>query len=182
MGKMLLIWGGATCVSCNSIQLAVAAGYEVVASASPKNFDLLKKLGASQLFDDNSRSVVEDLAAFFQGKTSAGTLDCIGPADIQGTVLDVVSKIGEGFKFVATVKPAIPTPEGVRSKHIFASTIQMNHVGKGVYEDFLPAALAAGTFVPAPEPNVVGKGLESIQAAVDIQRKGVSASKIVVTL
>lgn len=57
-----------------------------------------------------------------------------------------------------------------------------NEVGAIIYEGFLPKALAEGQFVAAPEPHVVGKGLEHIQAALDVQRKGVSASKVVVSL
>lgn len=181
-GKTLLVWGGATSVGSNAIQLAVAAGYAVVATASPKNFDYLKTLGAGQLFDYHSPSIINDLVAFFKDKTSAGALDCIGLAEAQPLVLEVMSKIVAGTKFVATVKPALPTPEGVYSKHIYATLIKDNHVGKDVYEDFLPVALEAGTFIPAPEPLVAGKGLESVQVAVDLLRSGVSARKIVVTL
>jgi NADPH:quinone reductase-like Zn-dependent oxidoreductase len=47
-GKTVLIWGGSTSVGCNAIQLAVAAGYDVVTTASPKNFDFLRKLGATE--------------------------------------------------------------------------------------------------------------------------------------
>ena len=36
----------------------------------------------------------------------------------------------------------------------------MNEVGKVVYEDFLPKALEQNKFLPAPDPQVVGKGLE----------------------
>lgn len=46
-GKALLIWGGSTSVGSNAIQLAVAAGYDVITTASPKNFDYVKKLAAS---------------------------------------------------------------------------------------------------------------------------------------
>jgi hypothetical protein len=35
---------------------------------------------------------------------------------------------------------------------------------------------------PAPEPRVVGHGLQHIQDALDAQAKGVSAAKIVVSL
>jgi NADPH:quinone reductase-like Zn-dependent oxidoreductase len=45
--KTLLVWGGSTSVGSNAIQLAVAAGYEVFTTASPKNFDYVKKLGAA---------------------------------------------------------------------------------------------------------------------------------------
>jgi NADPH:quinone reductase-like Zn-dependent oxidoreductase len=33
-GKMLLIWGGSSSVGSNAIQLAVAAGYEVITTAT----------------------------------------------------------------------------------------------------------------------------------------------------
>jgi hypothetical protein len=42
--------------------------------------------------------------------------------------------------------------------------------------------LASGKFRAAPDPLIVGKGLETIQAAVGIQKKGVSAKHIVVVL
>lgn len=42
--------------------------------------------------------------------------------------------------------------------------------------------LAAGRYVAAPEPCIIGRGLERIQAAFDVQRKGVSAQKVVVSI
>ena len=180
-GKTLLIWGGASSVGSNAIQLAVAAGYEVITTASPKNFEYVKKLGASQVFDYKSPTVGEDLLAVFKGKTSAGALDCIGFAATTVCV-DVVHK-SAGNKFVATVKPvSLTPPEGMGIKHIFGTTIKDNRVGKGVYEDFMPKALKSGAFVPAPNPLVVGKGLEKVQEAVDLMGKGVSARKLVVSL
>jgi len=56
------------------------------------------------------------------------------------------------------------------------------HVGKAVYEKFLPEALASGQVIPAPSAEVVGHGLEAIQDACKKQKAGVSAKKIVVTL
>jgi hypothetical protein len=44
------------------------------------------------------------------------------------------------------------------------------------------AEIAPGSFRPAPPPKVVGAGLGDIQTAFDIQRAGVSASKVVVAL
>ena len=180
-GKTLLIWGGSSSVGSNAIQLAVAAGYQVTTTASPKNFEYVKKLGASEVFDYNSPTIGEDLITSFKGKTIAGALDCIGgPA--QGVCMDVVHK-SSGTKFVSTTKPGFPDPpEGVTIKHIFGSAIKDNEVGKAVFEDFLPKALETGSFVPAPEPLVSGTGLESVQDAVDLLQKGVSARKVVVSL
>ena len=43
-------------------------------------------------------------------------------------------------------------------------------------------ALANGSFKCKPDPQVVGKGLESIQKAVDLMGQGVSATKLVVEM
>ena len=180
-GKTVLIWGGASSVGCNAIQLAVAAGYEVVTTASPKNFELVKNLGASEVFDYKDPAVSDKLVTYLKGKTIAGALDCIG-GDAWTICMNVVHK-SAGTKFVATTKRNFPDPpEGVTINNVFAITIKDNEVGKVVYEDFLPKALKAGTYVPAPEPLIAGKGLESVQAAVELQQKGVSAAKIVVSL
>jgi NADPH:quinone reductase-like Zn-dependent oxidoreductase len=205
-GKTLLIWGGSTSVGLNAIQLAVAAGYEVFATASPKNFAYLKSLGASRVFDYNSPTVISDLKAAFKGKKTAGALSMgAGAAD---ACLDILGHC-EGDKFIAMATYPMPSPlpesfvmlktiysfvswniarffkskiRGVRSKFIFGSTLAFNGVGKMVYEDFLPYALADGSFVAAPEPVVVGKGLEFVQVGLDLQKKGLSAKKVVVSL
>ncbi|MCJ1252160.1 hypothetical protein MMC30_009399 [Trapelia coarctata] len=207
-GKTLLIWGGATSVGYNAIQLAVAAGYEVFTTASPKNVDFVKRLGASQVFDYNCKTVVADLIRAFKGKTTAGAMS-IGPwaAD---ACMDVLDKC-QGDKFISMVSYPVPlTPpkrfvflttivtfvswnivhffksraRRIRSKFVFGSTLVYNEVGKLIYKDFLPEALAEGSFsyVAAPEAHVVGKGLEHIQAGFDLQKKGVSAKKVVVSL
>ncbi|OLN97906.1 Zinc-binding alcohol dehydrogenase domain-containing protein cipB 1 [Colletotrichum chlorophyti] len=206
-GETLLVWGGSTSVGCNAIQLAVNAGYEVIATASPKNFEYLKSLGARDVFDYRSPTVVQDIVGAFRDQTSAGAI-AIGAGSMVPCV-DVVGAVN-GRKFVAQAsvagsgEPPASAAEiisvlwamlsekllvilkgslrGVRSKFIWGSDLIANEVGEAVYQDFLPEALAQGKFVAAPEPYVVGKGLESVQSALDISSKGVSASKIVVIL
>lgn len=205
-GKTVLIWGGSTSVGCNAIQLAVAAGYEVITTCSPKNFNFVKKLGASEAFDYNSKTVVKDLIRAFKGKTTAGALS-IG-ARAAENCLDILDKCS-GNKFISMATYPVPQPppktfvvvttaasyisgmtniwvksktRGIRTNFIFGSTLLYNEVGKAIYVDFLPRALAEGAYMAAPDPYVVGKGLENIQAGFDIQRKGVSAKKVVVSL
>ncbi len=57
-----------------------------------------------------------------------------------------------------------------------------NEVGPAIFVDFLPQALAAGRYTAAPDPQVAGSGLASIQAGLDLLRGGVSATKVVVSL
>ena len=168
----------------NGIQLAVSAGYEVITTASPRNFEFVKKLGASQVLDYSSKTIVDELVAAFSGKIIAGALDTIGVNGAVQSCFEVVDR-SHGDKFVSSVlgmPEGEKMPDGVRWKRIFAATINGNEVGRIIYEDFLPGALAEGRFVAAPEPHVVGKGLECLQAGLDLLMKGVSAKKVVVTL
>lgn len=57
-----------------------------------------------------------------------------------------------------------------------------SHVGKGIWGEFLPQALASGQLVPAPAAEVVGKGLDNVADACKKQKAGVSGKKIVVSL
>jgi NADPH:quinone reductase-like Zn-dependent oxidoreductase len=181
-GKTILVWGGSSSVGSNAIQLALAAGYDVLATASPKNFAYVKSLGAYAVVDYSSPSVEADLISALGGKTLAGVLDAIG-----GDATIVSSKVlaaTAGAGRIATTKGAADytPPAGVEIKRIFGTTLANNAVGAAIYESFLPAALAAGTFVPSPQPEVTGSGLGAVQGAVDAIMKGVSAKKLVVTL
>jgi hypothetical protein len=71
---------------------------------------------------------------------------------------------------------------GVRTEMIWGSALIANEVGPMIFDSFLPAALAEDRFIAAPSPTVIGKGLAQIPAALERQRLGVSASKLVVTL
>ena len=185
-GKTVLIWGGSTSIGCNAVQLAAAAGYEVISTSSPKNFDYVKKLGASQVFDYSSPTVVSDIIDALKGKYCVGAV-AIGNALTTATagVSEACAKIvakSEGVKFVATAQhPPKDLPSGVEAKFIMGNTLEYNEVGKLIYEVYLPRALEGGRYVAAPEPLVVGKGLECIQEAFKVQMS-VSARKVVVSL
>jgi len=205
-GKTLLVWGGSTSVGCNTVQLAIAAGYEVITTASAKNHDYLKKLGAVEVFDYRSQTVVVDIISAFRTRTIAGAVS-IG----SGSFKKCIQVLGgcKGNKFIAQVTFDLPTfpkgasdfplflvgilgtkasgsvsarMNGVSSKMVFGSDLMANEVGKAIYQDYLPEALEQSLFIPAPEPQVVGKGLQYVQEAMDMSKKGVSAKKLVVTL
>ena len=192
-GGTLLIWGGATSIGSNAIQLANAAGYDVVATASTKNFDHVRGLGAKQVFDYQSSSVVDDLVAALDGKTVVGAFDAAGktPAGVfSGSAADssffqcaTVLQRTEGSKFISAVQ-FLPEqlPDGIKAKFIFGTKSKATPLTKAIFEDFVPQALASGKLVAAPNALVVGHGLESIQLGLDTCAKGVSARKVVVTL
>ena len=208
-GQFVAITGGSTAVGSNAIQLARAGGYEVATTCSRHNFDHAKRLGASLVFDYHSPTCEADMAEALKGKKVAGAF-AIGPGSVEFCVR-VLGQLGDGCrKFV--VKASFPWPKdepkndeeyweymrwvdgwntsvskmaeeaGVETKYVEGAELGRNEVSKVVYEDFLPRALATGLYVAAPEPLVVGKGLEYIQEALDLQKKGVSAKKVVVLL
>lgn len=188
-GETVFIGGGATSVGSCTIQLAVAAGYEVISTSSPKNFDYVKKLGASQVFDYHSPTIKEELVAAFQGKTTAGAianggfslLDGSGPPLVE-TCAAIVSSC-PGKKFVAmTMAPTWgPSIEGVELKFVEQLRGDLG-LASAVLHGYLPEALNKGSFKALPDPEVVGHGLNAIQGAMDVLKKGVSRKKIVVTL
>ncbi|RAL14435.1 zinc-binding alcohol dehydrogenase family protein [Aspergillus homomorphus CBS 101889] len=179
-GQTVLIWSGSSSVGSNAIQMAVAAGYEVLTTASPKNFEFVKSLGASEAFDYRSESVVEDIVVAFQGRKSAGAL-AIGDGSVE-LCAKIVAQI-EGRKFVSMAVPhAGSLSDGVESKFIFGGDLRNNEVGPAIFEHFLPKALKEGFFRSALRVEVVGKGLESVQRGLDTLKKGVSAKKLIVEL
>ncbi len=210
-GQTVLVWGGSTSVGSNAIQLAVAAGYEVITTASPRNFDYVTSLGAAQVFDYHSPSVVPDIIAAFAGRTLAGAI-AFGTTSAPSCVQIVGSC--KGTKFVSIASPPVSfatlgdanrgrfeLPRLIRrlvtsnvslqvrsrshrvgTKFIFGTSLKNNDVSTAVYRDFLPAALADGRYAAVPQPKVVGNGLEHLQHALAMQRRGVSAAKVVVTL
>jgi NADPH:quinone reductase-like Zn-dependent oxidoreductase len=208
-GQTVLIWGGSTSVGSQAIQLATAAGYEVITTASPRNFESLTNLGAALVFDYNSPTVEQDIVAAMSSRTLAGAVS-FGTTGAPACVR--IAGASQGNRFVAIGTPPVsfePLAEGgfgtrvlvtskliasnialqvsartkgVKLKYIFGTALKNTDVSLAIYRDFLPTALADGSYQIAPRPHVVGHGLGAIQDALDIQRRGVSAQKIVVTL
>lgn len=210
-GQTVLVWGGSTSVGSNAIQLAVAAGYQVITTASPRNFDYVRSLGAAQAFDYNSPGVEADIIAALQDRTLAGAI-AIGTTSAPACVR--IAGACPGSKFVSVATPPVSfvtladgtrgrfefprlilrlvatnlalqlssRSHGIRIKYIWGTTLKSNQVSTQIYQDFLPAALASGRYVAAPKPSVLGHGVHDLQWAMDIQLKGVSATKVVVSL
>jgi NADPH:quinone reductase-like Zn-dependent oxidoreductase len=211
-GEIVVVWGGSTSVGANAIQLAVAAGYEVVTTASPHNHAFVTGLGASRAFDYRSATAVADIAAHVaaSGRRVAGVL-AIGTGSGDPAVRIAVTTGAERVSMASppvsfetlprggriglplvrlgirmgTATPALmlrARVRGIRASFIWGSALMHDEVGPMLWERFLPAALAEGRYVPAPTAEVVGSGLDAIQPAMDRLRAGVSARKLVVTL
>ncbi|KAL4900321.1 hypothetical protein BDW74DRAFT_188339 [Aspergillus multicolor] len=209
--RVVIITGGASSVGANAIQLAAAAGYEVLSMSSPKNFEYVNSLGANHVFDYRSKSLPRDLISAVKSKELVGAYT-IGAGAVEACTL-VLKKhdpsltrqfiavtgqhipsekltpfVGKGTFFIGMIGGMVKSSfrqrrTGVTAKFILVDgLVDSDSVASHIRMDFLPEALARGQFVPALPPLVVGKGLEKIQEALDVQRKGVSGRKLVVTL
>ena len=70
----------------------------------------------------------------------------------------------------------------IRTKFITGDSLLYNEVSRIIYTDFLPKALAEQRYVAAPDPQVVGAGLDYVQTGLEVQKNGVSAAKVVISL
>ncbi|KAH7154797.1 chaperonin 10-like protein [Fusarium sp. MPI-SDFR-AT-0072] len=183
-GKTILIWGGASSVGATAIQLAAASGATVITTASPTNHDFVRSLGASQVFDYRSASVIEDIVEVLKKTPCYGVFDAIGEDASFHATSAILDRL-EQFLPVATVIGTDKVTDKYKPKYVVAFSITLEpikHVGEWIWSNFVPKALANGSFKAKPDASVVGHGLQSIQGALDVQQKGVSAKKIVVTL
>lgn len=138
------------------------------------------------MFDYSSPTVKQDLLAAFKGKTTAGAVAngalLEGGPFIVETCAEVVRSC-PGKKLVAMTMVPLwgPSFEGVQCK--FTEPLRGDKdLASAVFHNYLPQALTAGSFRAMPRADVVGKGLESCQGAMDLLKKGVSAKKIVALL
>jgi formyltetrahydrofolate deformylase len=207
---VVVVWGGSTSVGMNAVQLARAAGYDVVSTASPRNADLVRSLGADVVVDHHGDRAVDELVAGVAGRrvvgavalgtTSAGP--CIEvlrrtggtvlalastPVSLDGlagrrrlfpAMLPVFARIGITMAGLMTRARR----HGIRAAFVWGSSLRDDEVGRRLWAEVLPAGLADGSLRALPEPLVVGSGLGAVQGALDRQRAGVSAQKVVVTL
>lgn len=184
----------------------------MITICSPGNFDYVKRLGASQAFDYRSKTVTGDVIRWLRGTELVGAFaiaaGSAGPsaeiisasegakilvlASAPGpSVDDLFRQHASSIRLLRALAGAgMATAElmqrcrrqEIRVTMVNGATLRNNEVSTAVYQDFLPAALAVGAYNAAPEPRVIGHGLQHIPAALETQRNGVSATKIVVSL
>jgi NADPH:quinone reductase-like Zn-dependent oxidoreductase len=206
IGQTGLIWGGASSVGATAIQLAAASGLTVVTTASQANHGFVKSLGADLVFDYRSPNVVQDIATALEGTRFVGVYDSIAEEKSFAALAALVERLKTSIP-VASVLPYDKPAETFAPKYgkiLFIGMLQSSimvtltvsrivlayaiiqepnqHVGEWIWGKFVPEALANGRLQAKPDPFVVGIGLKDIQNALDIQKKGVSAKKVVVTL
>ncbi|KAI0780462.1 GroES-like protein [Trametes elegans] len=80
--EWVFVYGGSSAVGHFAVQLAHLAGYKVVSTASPRNFALVRSLGADAVFDYRDPDVVAKIKEA-TGDSLTRVLDAIAEKDTQ---------------------------------------------------------------------------------------------------
>lgn len=179
----LLLWGGSSSVGSSVIQLAAEAGYSVITTASPSNYQYCKDLGAAYVLDYHNPDIISILTSLVQGKSIVGAYDAIGSDTTVHQCASVLHAFGGGM--VASVGSAPnDLPSDVTVARISSTNIvtQEPEVARKIWIDYVPSALKSGRLVPHPKALIAGKGLEVVQTGLDTLKHGVSAGKVVIIL
>jgi len=191
----VLVLGGSSAVGAFAIlQLRkfLPASTVILTTCSTRNHDLVKSLGANNAFDPTSATLLDDIRAASPSKGGVpAILDCVNGAAIRHDTLEALDAHGSKlFVEVPSGTNIAPEqiPEGITAKKAGAYAIieKMGMVegGSGL-RDLMVAfeGLLERKEIGMPlKVDVVGQGLESIEQGLDRLKKGVSATKLVVTL
>ena len=111
--KTVLIWGAAPSVSCVAVQLANESGFDVIATASKRNFDFVKSVGAKAVFDHSSSSVEDDLVKALKEGEFAGVFEATAKPESLKISLQAASHAGGG-----RLAPVLSVPKELLPENI----------------------------------------------------------------
>jgi NADPH:quinone reductase-like Zn-dependent oxidoreductase len=173
----VLIWGASGSVGGYAVQYAKSVGYNVIATASPRSYDSVKALGASEVYNYKSADVVSQLKA-------AGPYKYVMTASGDPASHKAIGEIlqPQGGKFVSVLPGQVELPGNVQAIYdAFSVSTQKpenSEFAKWWYQETLPCVIPEGKITPTPVKKI-GGGLGAIQEATQIVLSGTVKEKIV---
>ncbi|PKI82466.1 hypothetical protein MVES1_003434 [Malassezia vespertilionis] len=196
--KKILVWSGASNVGQYVIQLARALGMYVIATASPRNHEWLKSLGASATYNYSDNGVAELIGkehpgicyAFDAYSENNSATQCLTAMDHSkpGRYLSVLNPGPEEHKANPNVQMSfvlLYTLDGreldlfglKRSKEQCMQDVR--YFGELNAEEYVPKLIMNGILKPAPLHLLKG-GLSAVHEGLDLVRTGKNSGKKVV--
>ncbi|KAL7920942.1 chaperonin 10-like protein [Trichoderma austrokoningii] len=195
----VLIYGGSTASGLWGVQFAKLSGYKVITTASPRNFEYLKSLGADAVFDYNSPTVVEDIIAAAGGELAL-VWDCISEGNSVKISAAAISPKGGKIGLllpvnedeVRAINPNVKTAVTM-AYSVFGTRFVRGLASEGrpednefakKFRDIAEPLLREGKLkAPKIDVNRGGSGLEGVLVGLEELRQGkVSASKLIYTI
>lgn len=197
LSKYILIWGGASSTGVLAIQLAkLVYGLKVITTASPKNHEFLKSLGADEVFNYRDPDVVEQIRKV-GGANIPYALGAVSTLDSLQAVYDSTSETKEvhidnllllsleqiktdesrNVKGTNTMVYAVEGVDTVVSNRAFSTSKELVDTFNDYWFNVLPQYI---TKIKHSNLKVLKPGLESASEALDLLRNlKVSGQKIV---
>lgn len=188
----LLVWAGSTSVGQFAIQLGRLAGYHVITTASPKNHDYLKELGAADCFDYRDERTPSKIHEKYPNLQLA--LDCFSE---KGSTIATAKSLSDKGGKVSNILPtekgaqeARPDVEFIVSVVYSIHGIDFNFGRPGMFgnmdpkkdnqfiqpwsagEDSILHNLMAKGLIKGNKIKKLGKGLEKIEEGMDLLQRG----------
>ncbi|KAF8955135.1 chaperonin 10-like protein [Flammula alnicola] len=201
----ILIYGAGSTTGQYAIQHLHLAGYRnIIATASQHHHDYLRSLGATNVFDYHSSTLVNDIAQLVGGDGKVPlALDCIATTSTlevltkimsQPSKLAILLPVKEGSKLTGALEdalyPDVPKdkvqfPEGVEILRIQAHLyIQDEYLKNNLMPKILPHLLEHG-YIRGNKVRLLDEGSlkERVATALDLHRQNkVSGDKVVVKI
>ncbi|OGM49808.1 putative alcohol dehydrogenase [Aspergillus bombycis] len=183
-GKRLLVYGGSSSVGGLAVQYATDAGYEVVTTSSPANWDLVQRRGPACIIDHTTPPEQVRDALKANGPYD-GIFDAIGSSEVTELLGDLLAENGGLFWSTSPTPADSRLPKNVRKEWAGYSDVLVsrdeNKDAKLWYlQEYLPKGLSSGRIFSNPSYIFPG-GLESVQDALDAFMAGkVSGKKVFV--
>ncbi|KAI1341345.1 GroES-like protein [Xylariaceae sp. FL0016] len=201
-GQTVLIYGGSTATGIYGIQYAKASGFRVLATSSPKNFELLKSLGADEVFDYKAPEVGAAINKATDNKlllawdcTGMGAAVCAAAlSDAEGVTPKYATIIPVQREQVEKINPRVEGPTFTLAYDCMGvpySRLGGTHEPPPDEADYARMfwkmsreCFERGLIRPLkPDVNVGGRGLEGVLKGLDELKLGkVSAGKLVYNL
>ncbi|KAJ5750285.1 hypothetical protein N7533_007313 [Penicillium manginii] len=190
----ILIYSGATAAGIYSIQLAKLAGLNVVATASPRSFDLVKSYGADEVFDYRDQAAVDQIIRAYPSLDRA--MDCFSEGSSTEFCAKCVRK-NQG-KVVTLLDSGKTTMDGAQIEFILGYTVfgsefqwlppfgpkfQKIPSDNEALRRFYSTLPDIVTQLRPPPLKIIDPGLKNLATGLEMLRQGqVSGTKLVARL
>jgi len=182
-GEPFLVWGASSAVGLFAVQLAHLSGFNVIATASDKNFDLVRSFGASHVFDYRDPAVADKIKAVAGGNLRRA-LDCVS-AQSAATCISLLTSEGPAFVASTTGFGNDPVPANVRATRVDLGTAPENPEGVQRLEHlnhYFEPLIHSGQLKPLPIWQFADGWQGIIDGLKASKEKKVSGQKVVVNI
>lgn len=120
--QKVLVYGGSTCTGTMIIQLLRLCGFHVIATCSPRNFDLVRSFGAHEVFDYKAPDCAADIRARCENALEYA-IDCVAEDSTMKFCYAAIGRAGGQYTALNPFNEQLATRKVIRPDWILATRI-----------------------------------------------------------